>query len=253
MGFKRLYFDIETSYCLGWFWQPSHKTSISYDQVLQYSAIICICYKWQGSNKIHHLTWDKGNDKDMVHKFKEIIKDADEVVGHNGDRFDLKWFRTRCLFHGVKSLPEIKSIDTLKISRSKFKFPSNRLDAIGKYLGFGGKKDTGGIQLWHDVIQRNSRKAMKDMLMYCKRDVELLEKVFLKLEGYSKPKTHIGMQTGGDSCDCPYCASERTYLNKRNISAKGTVTVDMKCNDCKKYFHVSLRAYNLRGRLNGIN
>jgi DNA polymerase elongation subunit (family B) len=242
MGFKRLFFDIETSYCTGWFWRPSFKTSISYDQVLNNSAIICICYKWQGSNKIHSLKWDKGNDKEMIKKFIDVLLDADEVVGHNSDKFDLKWVRTRCLMAGVNSLPDFKSIDTLKISRSKFNFPSNRLDAIGKYLGFGGKKDTGGIQLWHDIIQRNSTKAMGQMIDYCKRDVDLLEKVFLKLEGYSKHKTHLG----DNGADCPYCASERTGLNNRVVGATGQIKCRMVCHECKKYFSISLRAFNNR-------
>ena len=244
MGFKRMFFDIETSYCQGWFWRPSFKTSISYDQIINDSAIICICWKWQGSEKVYSLEWNKGSDKDMVNEFLKHINSADEVVGHNGDRFDLKWFRTRCLVHGHKSIPDIKSIDTLKISRAKFNFPSNRLDAIGKYLGFGGKKETGGIQLWHDIIQKNSKKAMKDMIDYCKRDVELLEKVFLKLEGFSKPKTHIGVQEGEGKCSCPYCAGVDFKLKDRVILATGTEKIVLQCNECYKYYRVPLKVYN---------
>jgi len=247
MGFKRLFFDIETSYCEGWFWRPQFKTNITYDQVLKESKIICICYKWEGSDRMYSLKWDKGCDKELIKKFIDVLLDADEVVGHNSDKFDLKWVRTRCLVHGCKSLPDFKSIDTLKISRSKFNFPSNRLDAIGKYLGFGGKMEHSGIQLWHDIIQKNSAKAMKEMIDYCKRDVELLEKVYLKLEGYAKHKTHIGMHEGNDSCSCPNCGSERTVLNGRRINAVGNVNVVMHCkHDCGKYFQVSLRAYNNR-------
>lgn len=233
---KRLYFDIETSYCTGWFWRPSFKTSISYDQVLQQAKIICICYKWSGSEKIHSLKWDKGCDKILAKKFATILMEADEVIGHNSDKFDLKWVRTRVLFHGAKSLPEFKSIDTLKISRAKFNFPSNRLDAIGKYLGFGGKKDTGGIQLWHDIIQRNSAKAMNEMVEYCKRDVGLLEKVFLKLEKFAPPKTHAAVFNGGHKADCPNCGSNQTSITQTRYSAKGTKVHSMKCKSCNGYF-----------------
>ena len=244
MGFKRLYFDIETSYCTGWFWRPSFKTSISYDQVLKESAIICICYKWQGSDKVYHLTWDKGCDKSMMDKFYSVIKQADEVVTHNGDNFDIKWIRTRFLLHGYKSMPELKSIDTLKISRQKFRFDSNRLDAIGKILGFGGKKDTGGIQLWHDIIQKNSKKAMMDMVAYCKRDVELLEKVFLKLEGFAKPKTNLAVFSGGDKADCPYCAGTHLYLKDRTVGVSGNIKCRMQCNGCNKSYTIPLKVYN---------
>lgn len=246
MGFKRLFFDIETSYCLAWCWGTSFKTQITYDQILKDSAIICICYKWQGSDKIYHLEWNKGDDKAMIMKFYDILIDADEVVGHNGDRFDIPKFRTRCLLHGIKSMPEIKSIDTLKISRNKFKFKSNKLDNIGKELGFGGKKDTGGIDLWHDIIQRNSKRAMKEMVDYCKRDVELLEKVFMKLEGFSKHKTHIGVFSGENKCSCPYCASGRYRVKDRRVNATGGIRVVLQCLDCIKYYNVPIRVYNDR-------
>jgi len=244
---RRLFFDIETSYMQGWFWRPSYKTQITYEQVIKDSAIICICYKWQGSDKVHHLQWDKGDDKAMMDKFFKVIEEAEEVVSHNGDHFDIKWIRTRFLMHGYKSIPNIKSVDTLQISRSKFNFQSNRLDAIGKQLKIGGKLETGGIQLWHDIIQRNSSKAMKLMVQYCKRDVELLEKVYVKLEGFNKPKTHVAINSGGsDKCDCPYCGSHQTWLKKRQINVSGVVTVEMVCKGCNKYFTTSIKAYNQR-------
>lgn len=246
MGFRRLFFDIETSYNQGWFWQTSRKTSIGFEQIIKPSDIICICYKWQGSEKIYSLKWDRGDSKQMVKKFVEILKEADEIVGHNGDNFDLKWVRTKFLMQGGKSLPDFKTIDTLKISRSKFRFPSNRLGDIGQVLGLGGKVDTGGIQLWHDIIQKNSSKAMNKMVEYCKGDVLLLERIFLRLEGFSKPKTHIGRFAGEDSCSCPYCASNKTELNNRVVLASGRIQVRMRCNDCGKYFTVSLQTYNNR-------
>ena len=236
---KRLFFDIETSYCTGWFWQPAFKTNITYEQVLKDSAIICICYKWEDSKKTYSLQWEKGNDKAMIKQFYDIVLSADEVVGHNGDKFDLKRFRTRCLLHGIKSFPEIKSIDTLKISRSKFKFKSNRLDNIGKELGFGGKKDTGGIELWHDIIQRNSKTAMNKMIAYCKRDVELLEKVFKKLNPYTKHKTHNGVFSGGYKWDCPECGSSEAVARKYQVSAAGVESSILSCKPCGRWFTIS--------------
>jgi len=239
-----MFFDIETSYCQGWFWQPSYNTRITTDQIIKESAIICICWKWEGEKRVNSLEWDKGNDKKMIKKFYKELLQADEVVGHNGDKFDLKWVRTQFIKHGIESMPEIKTIDTLKIARSKFKFKSNRLDYIGKFLGFGGKIDTGGIDLWHDIIQKNSKRAMKKMVTYCKRDVELLEKVFLKLEGYAKPKTHIGIQMGNDKCSCKYCGSENTYLKDRTILASGNMRACLKCKDCGKHSTVAMSVWN---------
>jgi len=244
MKLKRLFFDIETSYCTGWFWRPSFKTSISYDQILSNAQIICICYKWAGSDKIHSIKWDKGDDKELIKKFSEVLLTADEIIGHNSDKFDLKWVRTRCLSHGAKGLPEFKSIDTVKIARSKFNFPSNRLDAIGKYLGFGGKKDTGGIQLWHDIIQKNSAKAMRDMITYCKRDVDLLEKVYDKIIGFTPHKTNLAVKYGGSLGDCPHCASDKTVLRQTLTMATGLKKIKFQCKECGKYSQTTVNHWN---------
>ena len=177
---KILFIDIETSYATGWFWRPGYNLNITYDQILTEPAIICVCYKYNDSGKVYSLSWDKGDDKELCKEFHRILNTADIVVGHNGDKFDIPWLKTRMLFHGISNMPEIQSIDTLKIARSKFKFNSNRLDYLGKFFGFGGKKDTGGIDLWHDIIQHNSNIALKKMISYCCRDVILLEKVYNK-------------------------------------------------------------------------
>jgi len=135
---NRLYFDIETSPCLGWFWRPSYQTNLNHKNVIEQAKIICICYKWEGKDKVYHLTWDsKQNDKKMLQDFVKVLDSADEIVGHNSDKFDIKWIRTRCLFHNVGMMPDYSSLDTLKEARKGFLFPSNRLDAIGRYTGVG--------------------------------------------------------------------------------------------------------------------
>ena len=66
---KRLFFDIEVSPNIGLFWQPGHKISLDYGNIIQERAVICICYKWQGG-KTQSLTWDKKqDDKEMLKKF----------------------------------------------------------------------------------------------------------------------------------------------------------------------------------------
>jgi DNA polymerase elongation subunit (family B) len=86
---KRLYFDIEVSPNIGFFWNPGHKISISYENIIHERAIICICYKWEYEKKVSFLTWDsKQCDKAMLKEFIKVANEADEMVGHNGDRFD---------------------------------------------------------------------------------------------------------------------------------------------------------------------
>ena len=242
--FKRLFFDIETSPNLVFSWNVGYDIKINHDNIVKERAIICICYKYEGDAKIHSLTWDNGDDKEMLKKFASVMDSADEVIGHNSDRFDIKWVRTRCIFHGIQINHSIKSIDTLKESRGKFKFNSNKLDYIGKYLGVGQKIDTGGFDLWKSIVLDNDKKSLKKMVDYCKQDVNLLEKVYQKLNPYIPHKTNAAVMFDRDSTDCPECLSDRTTVNKYRISAAGMRQVTLQCQSCGKYFSMPQSKYD---------
>jgi uncharacterized protein YprB with RNaseH-like and TPR domain len=240
---KRLFFDIETSPNIGMFWTAGYKLNISHDNIIKERAIICICYKWEGDEKIYSLTWDDDqDDKKMLEKFVVIANDADELVGHNGDKYDLAWVRTRCLFHGIPMFPNYVTIDTLKQARSKFKFNSNKLDYIGKFLGLGEKIHT-SFDLWKDIVLNKDKQALEDMVTYCKGDVELLEKIYNKMSSYFPHKTHLGVTEGKEKTSCPGCASTNMAYSRKRISALGTFRIQLQCKDCGKYHTVSNRAY----------
>jgi DNA polymerase elongation subunit (family B) len=226
-AFKRLFFDIETSPNLVFSWNVGHEVRIGHDNIVKERAIICICYKYEGSDKVYSLTWDKGDDKKMLEKFASVINTADEVIGHNSDNFDIKWVRTRCIYHGISMTHEIKSIDTLKASRGKFRFNSNKLDYLGKYLGVGEKMETGGFDLWKDIILKNSKKALTKMVSYC------------KLNPYIPVKTNAAVMFHRSAIACPECLSENTAVNKHRITAAGIRYVGLQCKSCGKYFSVS--------------
>jgi len=73
------------------------------------------------------------------------------------------------------------------MARNMFKFNSNRLDYIAQYLGVGGKTST-SYDLWKDIVLKNDKKAMNTMVLYCKNDVEILQKVHEKLLKYKKKR-----------------------------------------------------------------
>jgi hypothetical protein len=72
--------------------------------------------------------------------------------------------------------PACKSIDALKIARSRFAFLSNRLNDLGAYLGVGRKLPHTGFHLWR-VCMQGHPKARRRMRAYNARDVTLLERV----------------------------------------------------------------------------
>lgn len=242
MKSKRLYIDLEVSPNIGLFWKTGYKLNISPDDIIQERAIICICYKWEGDTQINSMKWDKGDDRELVEKFSKILLQATEIIAHNGDKFDIKWFRTRCLYHGIECPPDLKTVDTLKIAKSNMLFNSNKLDYIGSFLGLGNKLKT-SYSLWKDILLNNNKKAMDEMIEYCKRDVQLLEEVHRKLINYSKHKTHYAVLNGGSKIDCPECASTNTQSRGYWISAVGVKKNKCQCMDCGKWFSVATSTY----------
>ncbi len=183
----KLFFDIEVSPDLVMSWGVGNKISIGHDSIVQERAIICICWKWAGEDKVYSLKWDKGCDKKMIQQFAKIADSADEIIAQNGDNFDIKWLRTRCLYHNIPISPKFNSIDTLKMARANFRFNANRLDYMGKFLGYGGKIKT-DYDMWKQILLHNDTKSMTLMVDYCKEDVVLLEKVYNRLQEFSPVK-----------------------------------------------------------------
>jgi uncharacterized protein YprB with RNaseH-like and TPR domain len=232
---RRLFFDIETSPNIGLFWEAGYKKNIDYTNIIKERAIICICWKWEDDKEINFAHWDsKQDDKKLLQEFINIANQADELVGHNGIKFDLAWIRTRCLFHGIEMFPNYKTIDTLTISRSKFKFNSNRLNYIAGYLGIGQKIKT-DYNLWKDIVLHKDKKSLEKMIKYCQMDVKLLEDVYKKLSVHIEPKTHFGVKFGQDKGSCAECGSDDLRVKMKRITATGVKKIQYQCFTCGKY------------------
>ena len=238
--FKRMFFDIETSYnviadfACGW------NKSIGPHQILKERAIICICWKWEDEDKVNYLKWDDNQcDKKMLTEFSKEIERADEVIGHNGDKFDLRWLRGRCIIHQLPFPTYVKSLDTLKKVRAAGYFNSNKLDYLGKILLGHGKVDTGGFQLWVDICENKCKEAMHKMILYCKNDVVLLQDVFDKLSPYITHNTHVGVADGGEKYTCKGCGGSNIEFKKNVYTPTGNVQRLVECRDCRVDFKLS--------------
>lgn len=241
---KRLFIDIETSPNVVLSWRVGYKIKIDCDNILKERAIICGCWKWQHEKESHGITWDKSqNDRRVVDKMIKLMSNADEVVAQNGDKFDVPWLKTRFLYHGGKSLPRIKTVDTLQWARRNLYFNSNKLDYMAGFLGIGRKIHT-DFGLWKDIVLEKNPKAMAKMLDYCQKDVILLEKVWERLQMVVPPKTHVAMlKTHGEKWQCPRCGSGDVKVHFTKITAAGSKQKQMKCNKCGGYHTISMATF----------
>ncbi len=242
---KRLFFDIETSYYVLKIntWQlRSNLKYFDHNDIIREKEIICISYKWQYENEVHTLDWRNG-EKSMLKDFIKVLGDADEIVAHNGDKFDIKFLRTRCLFNRVLMFPTYRTLDTLLKARGRFLFASNRLDYLGKFMGAGGKEEHEGMKMWTEIVENQSQEYLDKMIAYNKRDVALLEDVFTVMSPYMDHNNNFAVLTGGEKWHCPACASGNVKMYRTYSTPMGTIRRNMKCNSCKKQYKISNKTY----------
>lgn len=149
---------------------------------------------------------DPENDSLILKSLAPLLEQADVIVGHNSDKFDLPKIRTRMLFHGMRPPVTGQQVDTLKIAKSQFRFSSNKLQYIAQQLGVGEKEDTGGYELWAGCL-RGDKDSWEKMLRYNENDVILTEKVYVALRGWAKNTPNYGLYVDNDSPMCPACGS----------------------------------------------
>lgn len=214
--------DVENSHNLAAVFQLRHNDYISPDNIVQEKFLISAAWKELGSPTVHSVSVldDKKlyaknpfNDRHVVTTLHKVLSSADVLIAHNGDEFDLKLTKGRMLIHGLAPLPPIPTIDTLKTARSQFLLNANNLNYLGKILGVGRKIHTDN-ELWLRVL-RGDKAAIREMVTYNKQDVQLLERVFLKLQPYVA--NHINRNLYGGS-GCPRCGSAHVQARGKHIA-----------------------------------
>lgn len=239
---KRLFFDIETSYNIVKSWRVGYNINLNPEDIIHERAIITVAYKWEGEDDVTVLTWDNGDDKRLVQEFLEVMNSADELVGHNIDKYDIKFIMSRALVHGFIGLPKYQTTDTLKVAKKHFSLNSNKLDYIAQLLGLGHKLKHRGMVMWDDIILRNDKKALGEMIDYNVQDVFLTEDVYNVLKIYTEPKVNHTILSGGESHTCPDCGSNELLHEKIYVTKAGTKSHLMRCR-CKTTFTITDKKY----------
>lgn len=236
---KILLFDIETSPNLGYIWGKYEQNVIEY---VSEWYVLCFAYKWLGDAKTHVLglpdfaSYKKNpeDDKQLLKALWDLFDQADVVIAHNGQSFDVKKVNARFLAHGMKPPSPYKIVDTKLVAKRYFNFNSNKLDDLGNYLGLGRKLDTGGFDLWKGCMSGDN-KSWKTMLKYNIQDVVLLEKVYEKMLPYmtNHPDRNIIDETLHLVCN--NCGSDNTH-KRGYLTTRTGKWQRHQCRECGAWF-----------------
>jgi hypothetical protein len=235
---RTLYFDIETMPCVGVFWRPGYNITVHPEAILRPSWASLIQYKWKDDKEVKVIKLTKqelieGNDKSLWERFIPIYNSADLVVTQNGKRFDVPWLKYRAMIHGLTPVKPLKQVDTKVEWAREFASPSNKLDYMGKVLGFGGK-DVMNFNDWLELMKGNMVYYRK-MIHYGAKDVILLQQVHKRSFDYLPSPAIVKAGT------CPGCLSKKVVKNGTRRFANGWKQHQM-CKGCGRssYYEIKL-------------
>lgn len=220
--------DIESSPALGWTWQRYETDVLKCERDWQ---LLSFAWKELGRQPVRCVArpdFKDKTDRALTVAAWKVLDEADVVIAHNGDRFDLRKLRAKFLEHGLAPPRPFKSIDTLKIARSQFAFSSNRLNDLAATLKVGEKLRTGGIDLWFDCLAGDA-KAWARMRRYNAQDVALLERVYERLKAWAP--SHPNLALYEDRPGCPVCSSLAVQRRGWNVN-RAAKTPRFQCNQC---------------------
>lgn len=215
---KILLLDIESSPNTAHVW-GLWQQNVSINQLMESSYVLCYAAKWYGEKEVMFDSVHKSRPKTMLKGIHGLLNDADAVVHYNGTKFDIPTLNKEFLLHSFNPPSPYKQIDLLRVVRSNFRFPSNKLDYVAQRLNLGKKHEHEGHELWVKCMN-GDKDAWKRMEKYNIQDVVLLENLYRNLLPWIK--SHPNHNLFSDGHVCPNCGSSSVQKRGTAISATGT-------------------------------
>lgn len=238
---KILIFDVETApeIYMGF---GRYKQNIAEDFVLQEPFMLSFVAKWLDSTTIisrglpdyEGYVVMKPCDESLIKDLHALLDEADIIVAHNLLGFDMKVANARFVRHGLSPISPTKFVDTLKIAKANFKFPTNKLDTIARYLNCGSKMSHSGASLWRGCME-GDEESWNTMMEYNLVDVTVLEEVYLKLRAFDKRHPNLAIFYPDVKQRCVCCGSDNLELTDKRAYTSVSEFEVYQCGDCGKH------------------
>ncbi|CAB4149359.1 Ribonuclease H-like domain containing protein [uncultured Caudovirales phage] len=228
---KILFLDLETSPNLAHVWGLWDQ-NIAITQIERSTEVICWGARWLGQDKVMFKSVHHHGKEAMLDELHKVMDEADVLIGWNSAAFDSKHIKREFIENGYLPPSPWIELDLMRIVRSQFKFPSNKLDYVAQKLGVGAKVKHSGFQLWLDCMA-GIPKAWKEMKEYQIQDVNLLIDLYNILLPWIKNHPHQGLDLA-EPRSCRNCGS--TEIKRWGYRYNATTKLQRyKCMGCGGY------------------
>lgn len=231
---KVLYIDIENSRMVVEFETYSlynidqiHPKHIKHDWYITCAAWAWLDLQTQKVGKIETVavndfpsySKDFRDDRTVIKTLHNVLSQADMIVGHNSDSFDIKKINYKFIKYGLEPLDMPPTVDTLKAAKKYAKSSSNKLYYLAKEFGVSMKIDLPSSVM--HAADNGCEKSLKKLVAYNKGDIKAGAELYFKMLPYIKNHPNIKRIMGGkpdkNHPPCQNCGSSKTVKD-------GTVT-----------------------------
>lgn len=206
---KILVFDIETLPMWVRVW-GLYKQRVPITNVIKDWIVLSWAAKWLMSDGtlsdiLTPEEVEQRDDKRICKSIWNLIDQADIILAHNLERFDVRKLNSRFMIHGMNPPSPYQTIDTLKHSRNIAAHSSHKLDWLGQLVRNEGKIST-DYDLWIRC-ENGEKEALEYMLKYNIEDTQLLEEVYLWMRPWMRSHPNVGIYMDLTEPVCSHCGS----------------------------------------------
>jgi len=234
---KILVFDIE---CTGMIIESYglYNQNHNHKDIIEDWSLLSFAAWFTDENQIHYAD-NRDNsgykdDKHLVEKLHKLISEADWIVGHNSDKFDLKKLNAKAEKYELPPRPDPIQYDTLKMLKARYALPSYSLDYAAKYFELKEKKSAHrnfpGKMLF-DQCKAGNIDAWNELESYNCQDVKVTWELFQRLAKHDK---RINLTSFYQKQTC-ICGNQEFYKNGIKY-AKNAAYQIWRCRNCSKCF-----------------
>lgn len=177
------------------------------------------------------------DDLVVVKRLHEVLQQADIIVGHNSNAFDLKKINQRIIDYKLPTIDYPPTVDTLLVNKKYGKTSSNSLAHLCRHYGIAQKMELPkGVM---HAADQGSAKAMKKLVAYNKQDIVSTAQLYLRLLPYIKNHPDIRRvmnlaKSPSEAANMKICGS----CGSKNVISWGSYPTKLGpvrriiCNDC---------------------
>lgn len=237
-----LILDIETApiECYTWTFWPNYVDPMS--QVVKNKdgkpkdwSILTWAAKWLFESDIHGAMVSLKEaeyryDKSIMKPLWDLFEEADVIVAHNGEKFDIRRINYRFAINGFGPTSPFQSIDTLKMAKKVWGAPSYKQDYLNRDFGLKRKLDT-DFELWERCVS-GDQSGLDEMFEYNKGDIFGLEDLYLTVRPWIRGPVNLSMYVDNDKPYCPNCLNENIKTLSKPYTTPAGQYESYRCMKC---------------------